>query len=146
MANRGQPDFAITVTTTSATAAFRDISQQVLTFNGWNIEAVLQQSDAFGDAWREHLYTGIRQMDDLTLGGFYEDTATATGVNAIFGNATDLGAEREMELNAGLGVVGASEISHFDIIVKSYKRQPTRGELTAFELVVTPTGAVTTAT
>lgn len=143
MANRGQPDFTITVTTTSATAAFRDISQQVDTINGLNLEALLEQSDAFGDSWREFLYTGVKQADDLVIEGFYEDTATATGVAAIFGNASDLGAEREVELNfAGAG----SDVSHFDALVRSWWRGPRRGALTRYRLTLSPSGAVTTTT
>ena len=144
MANRGQTDFQVTVTTTSATAAFRDISQQVDTINGFGVEALLEQSDAFGDSWREQLYTGIRQMDDLTLEGFFEDTATATGVHAIFGQATDLGAEREVELNFAL-VAGGTDVAKFDILVRRYERSVRRGALTRYRLTVAPTGAMTTA-
>ena len=145
MANRGQSEFSITVTTTSATAAFRDISQQVDTINGFSVEAVLEQSDAFGDAWREQLYTGIRQMDDVTFSGFFEDTATATGVNAIFGQATDLGAEREMELNFAVAA-GGSDVAHFDMLIRRYRKMPSRGALTRNEATVAPSGAMTTAT
>ena len=144
MANRGQPDFQILVTTTSATSAFRDISQQVDTINGFNTEALLEQSDAFGDSWREQLYTGIRQMDDIDMEGFYEDTATATGVAAIFGNATDLGAEREAELNFA-NAAGGTDVAKFDFLVKRWWRGPKRGALTRFRLTVSPTGAMTTA-
>lgn len=144
MANRGQPEFQIQVTTTSATTSFRDISQQVDTINGFGVEALLEQSDAFGDSWREQLYTGIRQMDDLTLEGFFEDTATATGVHAIFGQATDLGAEREMELNFALAA-GGTDVAHFDLIIRRYERVVRRGGLTRYRAVVAPTGAMTTA-
>lgn len=144
MAVAGQDLFQLLVTTTSSTAAYRDISQQVITFGGFNTEAILEQSDAFGDAWREFLYTGIRQMDDITVGGLFEDTATATGVHAIFGQATDLGAERECELNFRVAA-GGTDVAKFDFLVKSYKRLPSRGALTRFEMVWTPTGAMTTA-
>ena len=141
MANRGQPDFQILVTTTSATAAYKDISQQVDTFGGFDVEALLAQSDGFGDSWREQLYTGIRQMGDITLGGFYDDAAT--GVHTYFGNATDLGAERSVKLN--FAAVSGTDEAKFDVIVRSYKRSPARGALTRYDLTLVPTGAMTTA-
>ena len=140
MANYGQPNFKVSVTTSSGTTALQDISQYVTEISGFKIEAITEQSDAFGDSWQEHLWTGIRRMDDLTLSGFYNDVA-ATGPHALFGQTSNIGAEYEMELD-----FGASDIAHFDILVLSYSRMPVRNELTKYEVVVRPTGALTTAT
>lgn len=53
-----------------------DISQYVLTINGVRVEAILQESHSFGDAWFESLATGLRRMTKVTIGGLYDD---ATG-------------------------------------------------------------------
>ena len=67
-----------------------NMSNYIREFNGMSIEALLQESHAFGDTWFESTWTGIKKLDDIVLGGYYDDTAT-TGPEAIF-NA--LGATR----------------------------------------------------
>lgn len=138
MANKGQADFQVRVTTTSATAAYQDISNQVMEISALKMEALVEESDAFGDSWKETLYTGIRRMDDITLSGILDDVA-ASGVNAIFGQASDLGAERNWKLN----VTTASGVIKTDVIIVSYERMPSRGALTRYQVVGRPTGAVT---
>ena len=100
MSKYNQSNFAILVTSVSASTVFNDISDYVTDFSGLNLEAVLQQSDAFGDSWREMLYTGIRQAADITIKGFYDDAA-ATGPHALMGALSALGAERRMKLKFG---------------------------------------------
>lgn len=141
MAKVGQADFRLLVTTASATSAFHDISDYVTEFSGLNIEAILQQSDAFGDSWQESLYTGIRKTGDITVKGFYDDVA-ASGPHAIFGALTALGNERVFKMKFGT----TNEYPKVDVIIKSYARMPRRAELTGYELVVVPTGAVTNGT
>ena len=138
MATKGQADTQVRVTTTSATAAFQDISNQVMEITGLKAEALVEESDAFGDSWRENLYTGIRRQDDIVLSGILDDVA-ASGVKAIFGQATDLGAERVIKVN----VTTASGVRKTDVIVLSYEDQPTRGALTRFQVTLRPTGALT---
>jgi hypothetical protein len=117
-----------------------DLSQYIREVGGVNIEALTQESHAFGDAWVEHLYTGVRRVNEITLSGYYDDAA-ATGPHALFGQTSDIGAEREIEFD-----FGSSDIVHFDYLLASYNRMPVVGELTRFEATIRPTGAVTTAT
>lgn len=141
MARVGSDVLQIQVTTTSATASFRDITQQVTEMDGFMIEAILEESHTFGDSWTEQSFVGVRRIGDITIRGFYDDD-TSTGTFGIFGNATDAGAERVMKLDTGTTNV----YPKFDFIVKSYTRQPSIGELTKFELVLAPTGALTVVT
>jgi hypothetical protein len=123
-------DFSLTgfkVTTVSATTAYHDLSQYIT-----------EESHAMGDAWVEHLYTGMRRVTPITIGGFYDDVG-ASGPHAIFGQATDIGAERNVKLNLGT----TNAYPKFDVIVKRYTRKPVRGVLTKFEVELLPTGAVT---
>ena len=140
MAVRVQADVVVKVTTSSATAAFQDISQSVMTISGVKLEAITEESDAFGDSWIENLYTGIRRMGSLVLGGIYDDVA-ASGPMAIFGNASDIGAERVVKINVG---TTASGVLKTDVIVKSFERQISRGALTRWETELLPSGAVIT--
>ena len=143
MAKYGSDQVNIKFTTASATSlTLHDLGQYIDTFNGVKIEALTQEGHGFGDSWVEHLYTGIRRMDPVTVAGFYDNIA-ASGPNVMFGNASDIGSERRCEVNfAGT----ASNILQFAGLVMSYSRLPTRSELTRFELVFQPSGAVNTAT
>lgn len=133
--------FVIQVTSSSSTGAFHNISDYITDFSGLNIEAILEESHAVGDSWREVLYTGFRQANEITMGGFYDDAA-ASGPHALFGQATDLGAERVMKLNFGT----TNAYPKFDYIIRSYNRTPTRGQLTRFEAVLAISGAITVVT
>ena len=140
MAKVGGDAWGIKITSTSATGSFNDISQYVEDFSGLNIEAVLSESHTFGDAWKEQLYTGFRQVGDITLKGKYDDAA-ATGPNALLGMA-NLGGERVVKLNFGT----TNAYAKFDVMVKAYDVSPSRGAFTMFTSVLAPTGAVTTVT
>ena len=141
MAKVGSNVVNIKVTTASSTGAYHDIRDYVRTISGLNVQALTQESEAFGDSWKEHLYTGMNGVDDITLGGYYDDVA-ASGPHAIFGAIAVLGAERVIKLNLGT----TNEYPKVDVIVAQYNRTPTVGELTGFELVLRPTGALTYAT
>ena len=142
MANFGQPNFTISIGTASGVAlsALKDISNYVMTINGFDIEAITQQSDAFGDSWVENLYTGIKKVGDIQIGGFYDDVA-ASGPHAIMGQTSDLGADRPFELS-----FGASDVANGRYILAKYTRMPKRGSLTEYQAVLRVTGAIGTAT
>ena len=137
-------DFTITgfkATTSSATAAFHDISQYITEFDGLELLAETIESHGLGDAWAEVAYTGLRRISPIRIGGFYDDVA-ASGPHALFGNATDLGAERVIKVNFGT----TNAYPKCDVIVKRYSRKPARGELTKYEVELLPTGAITVVT
>lgn len=131
----------IDVTTTSATGSFRDISQQVTDWTGFNFEANLQESHAMGDAWREFLYSNFRMINEITFSGFYDDD-TSTGVRGIFFNSTDAGAERVAKLRFGT----TNSYIKFDYLIRRAEILPTRGELSRFNIVVQPTGSFSVVT
>lgn len=141
MARLGSDVLAVKCTTVSSTGSFRDITEQVTEIDGFMIEAILEESHTFGDAWTENSFVGVRRIGDITIRGFFDDD-TSTGTFGIFGNATDAGAERVFKLNVGT----TNSYPKFDAIVRSYTRQPSVGALTKFELVLAPTGALTVAT
>ena len=137
MAKVGPDVFKFTITSSSSTGTFNDISNYITEFSGLNIEAVLQESHAFGDSWKEQLYTGFRMAADITVKGFYDDVA-ATGPNALLGQA-NIGGERVIKLNVGT----TNSYPKMDVLVKSYDTLPKRGQLTEFSCVLAVTGAIT---
>lgn len=140
MANYGSPNVKLTFSSASGTTVTHNLSNYIDTLNGFKINAMTQESHAFGDSWVENLYTGVKSADDITVGGFYDDVA-ASGPHALFGNTSDIGAERNCEID-----FGSSDIVAFKYIELSYQRTPNRGELTRWEMVMKVSGAVTTAT
>ena len=143
MAKYGSNALAFSMTTASSTAtAWRDLSNYIDTVNGHKIEALVAETHGFGDSWQETLFTGVKKMDDITLGGFFDDVATS-GPHALLGQSSDPGAERRAKFDFASPT---SELAQFACIVVSYARMPTRNELTRFEAVLRPSGAVNTAT
>ena len=137
-------DFTISafrLTSSSATAAFHDLTQYITEFDGLELLAETQESHTMGDSWAEEAFTGLRRVSPIKIGGFYDDVA-ASGPHALLGNTTDIGAERVIKLNFGT----TNAYPKVDVIVKRYSRKPVRGELTKFEAEFIPTGAVTVVT
>lgn len=60
-----------------------DVTAYVTTFNGISIEALTQDSQAFGTIFNEASPTGTKKVDDITLGGIYDDVAN--GPKALWG-------------------------------------------------------------
>lgn len=115
-----------------------DMSNYVMECNGINLEAILEESHALGDAWVEQLFAGLKRVGDITLSGMYDDTAT-TGPDVIFnsiGNTTS----RTLKITWG-----STKTTSVETIIKSYNRIPARGTITKFEVVLVATGAVTEA-
>lgn len=117
-----------------------DISQHVLEMNGIEIEALLEESHSFGDAWFEALSTGLRKLADITLSGFFDDVAT-TGPDVLFGGAFPTGpasTTRTFKITWG-----GTKTTSVETYLSKYKRVGKRGEVTKYEVTLRPTGAVT---
>lgn len=138
MAKYGSSSIVIEIDSTEG-GTLSDISQYVQTINGVEVEAILQESHSFGDSWFEHLATGMRKMNPVVLGGFYDDTAT-TGPNAIFINVQDSPADATRTLKI---TWGGTKTTTVEVWIQKYTRQATRNELTRFEATLQPSGAVT---
>ena len=142
MARVGSNVIAIRVTAASTTASFHNISDYVREISGLNVEAMLTESHTFGDSWVEQTYVGVAQIGDITISGFHDDSSGAASSNsphALFGTIAALGSERVVKLNLGT----TNEYPKFDVLIKSYSRTPSVGELTGYEVVLSPTGAMT---
>jgi len=131
MTKYGSPDLTITVE--DATASSQDLTQYIDTINELNIEALLQEGHAFGDDWVKQLFTGVKRGNDLTVEGFYDDTAS-TGPDAVLNS---IGDTREVVITWG-----GTKTSTFDAVIKNYVRKPVRGELTRFSCTLAITGEV----
>ncbi len=136
MAKYGPDDLVIDFddsggTPVAMTAYIREIS-------GVKVSAILTDSHSFGDTWHESLAVGVSKVDDITLKGFYDDTAS-TGPNVIF-NAVGNTTTRTLKVTWG-----STKTTTVETIIISYERLGKLDDLTAFEVVLRPTGAVTEA-
>jgi len=139
MAKYGSNSLAIAVDNSSGSAT--TMTSYVTEINSVEIEAMLEESHSFGDAWFESLATGVRKASDLVLGGFFDDTSS-TGPDAIF-NAVASGptaSSRTVTITWG-----GSKTTSFEALITKYTRTASRNELTKFEVTLTPTGTVTEA-
>ncbi len=133
MAKYGSPDLSITVQ--DGAAAAQDLSEFITAINEMSIEALLEESTAFGDGWVKNLATGVKKGNPVTLEGFYDDVAD--GPDAVL---KGIGDTREIVVTWG-----GAKTTTFDAVITTYVRRPVRGELTKFTAVLTPTGEVSEA-
>jgi hypothetical protein len=114
----------------------------VQTINGISVEALLEQSDSFGDSWVEMLPVGVRKVSgDITLDGFYDDTAT-TGPDAIFNAPAPTPATASRTLTI---TFGGSKTFAVETFIKKYDRMLVRGKLHRYSVTLAPSAAVTEA-
>lgn len=133
MANYGSAALKIELTDSGATS--RDISNLVRTINGIDVEAVIEQSHAFGDAWEESVYTGFAKSAAVTLGGLYDDVAN--GPDALWSR----GATRVLKFTWN-NLTGAGKTTSVSVIMQKYTRSPVVEKAHAFTMILQPTGAV----
>lgn len=127
---------SITIQFDDSGGTLRDMSNYIREFNGVAIEAILAESQAFGDSWFESVATGMKKLDDITLGGYYDDTSS-TGPNAIF-NAVGNTTTRTIKVTWGNSVY-----TQVENVIQKYSRIPVLNDLTKFSVNLRPTGAVT---
>jgi hypothetical protein len=112
-----------------------------MTFNGFEVENLTEQSDPFGVAAEEHTPTGKYRVSEIELSGLYDSKAN-TGPVALFGNRYGEGpGANTRTFTMQLGAANTSVETH----LKSFKREASTGELSKFTVVLIPTGTVTEA-
>ncbi len=129
-------DYTLTqfrITTTSATTAYHDIGPYITEMSGLEIEGLTEETHGMGAAWVANAFVGVKKLSPITISGFYDDVA-ASGPVAILGNATDIGAERNIKLNLGT----TNAYPKLDVIITKFSRRPIRSKLTKFEAEFLP--------
>lgn len=142
MAKYGPDDLQVKVSTASTTGSFRDVTQNLIEFSGFDVEAILEQSNTFGDTFEEHSFVGVTRLPEMTFTFFYDDD-TSTGTGGVFGTETAVGQERVFRLNFTntTGSTGAGTNIKVDALLHSVKRQPGRGVLSKMQVMAQPTGS-----
>ena len=131
----------VTVQFDIAAGTLTAMTPYITEIGGIDVEALMEESTAFGDTAQKFLPSGILKAGQITLGGYYDDTA-ATGPDVVF-NApapTPSTASRTLTITFATGKTFTVET----YIVK-YTRTLTRNALTKFTVTLQPTGIITEA-
>ena len=139
MAKYGSNSFVVSIDNSGGTPV--TMTDYIRSIGDVDVKAMMQESTAFGDAWMEKLATGMLEAGSITLGGYYDDTAT-TGPDAIFNDVATGPTDSTRTL---LLTWGGSKTTSAEVWISAYKRTATVGELTAFEVTLEYTGTVTEA-
>ena len=91
------------------------------------------------DTYEKAIATGIIGLQQITIGGFYDDTAS-TGPDAVFNTAGYAGAERTLEIT-----YGSTKKTTVEVIIVEYARLGKVKDETRFRAVLRPTGTLTEA-
>lgn len=65
-----------------------DISAYVTSIGGIKVEQITEQTNPFGVAYEAHTPVGVQRVPDITLEGFYDNTAS-TGPHAVLSTVDD---------------------------------------------------------
>ena len=115
----------------------RIVTGHVITMSGVKLTSAMAPSHAMGDSWEESTPTGMAKMEDMTLSGQWDTTAT-TGPHVVFLTPDDGPQDSTRTL---VVVFGDSKTMTVETRLMSYEVRANTGDLTTFEAVIKPTGA-----
>lgn len=113
------------------------ITQYVTSLSGIKLNAANQLTHTFGDSFQESTPSGMGSIDDITIEGFF-DTTASTGPHAML-SAPDDGpqdATRTFTVSPGDSKTFSGETR-----LMSYEVLGVVGELTKYRAVLRPTGS-----
>lgn len=130
-------DVTVTITDSPGGTA-RQIKNFLMELGEAVIEVETVSSDAFGDAWREHSPTGIRNSPDIPMSGHF-DTTTVTGPHVTLrpgdADAAPNSVGRQLVI-----VFGDSKTFTVSGHLVKYGAKANKGSLTGFNSLFRPSG------
>lgn len=138
MSNYGPSSLVIMVDDSGGTP--RNMTAFILTINDVSVEAVMEETQAFGKAWKESLATGVRFLQPIVLGGLYDDVAN--GPDAVF---VGVASGPSATTRTFAVTYGGAKSTSVETLISKYSRKPDRNALLKFEATLQPTGTVTEA-
>jgi len=116
----------------------RAMTNAVTDIGGISIESMQADTSAFGDIWGESTPTGFRTVDEVSIKGFYDDTAVS-GPHVVFREVDDSPADATRTLVVVFG--GTNGTFTIETRLKKYTILGKNKGLTEYEAVVKPTGS-----
>lgn len=136
MAKYGSSSVSVNYDDSGGTA--RDVSQYIDTINGVKITAKQDVTTAFGDSWGEKTPTGMSEVADVVVEGFYDDTATS-GPHVVF-RAVDTSPSATSRTLA-LAFGGTNGTFTIETRCAEYEMMPKVGQLHRFRARLEATGS-----
>jgi hypothetical protein len=131
-------DVTVTITDSPGGTA-RQIKNFIMELGEAAIEVETVESTAFGDAWREHVPTGMRNVPEIPISGHFDTTAT-TGPHVTLrpgdADAAPNSVGRELVI-----VFGDSKTFTVTGHLVRYGAKAIKASLTGFASLFRPTGA-----
>jgi hypothetical protein len=119
----------------------RAVTPYVTTISGIKITAISQVITAFGDTFEKNSPTGVKKIDPITLGGFFDDTATV-GPHVVFLTPDVTIYDGTTATSRTVVIVfGNSKTFTVEALLTSYDVMGKNGNLTEYQAVLTPTGS-----
>jgi len=115
----------------------RNITPYVREIGGMKLESLTQQSNPFGTSSEAHTPTGMDKVSDITISGFFDDTAVL-GPKVVFGTAATWALDKAPASVGRVLVIVAATGATFTITVHlvSYEVMNKNGNLTEYAAVV----------
>jgi hypothetical protein len=115
----------------------RNITPYVREIGGMKLESLTQQSNPFGTSSEAHTPTGMDKVSDITISGFFDDTAVL-GPKVVFGTAANWALDKAPASVGRVLVIVAATGATFTITVHlvSYEVMNKNGNLTEYAAVV----------
>jgi len=111
---------------------------EVLTINGINVKAEVDDVTPNGVQYQQRLYAGLITVDDLELEVVY--TETVDGLFSDPGCRNTSGGTRTFTIG-----YGGTKTTSVETIIGSYQRVPAKGKVTLAKVTLHPTGSITEA-
>lgn len=122
---------------------YRDISNFVRASTLLEIEAMLEESHAYGDDWQEFLSTGFNKWSPFTIDGHYDDASNTPS------SLWSKGATRLMKITwdatpaSGAPSAPAARTTIISVIMTKYKRTVNMEKLHTYTMTLQPVGPPT---
>ena len=124
----------ITIEFDNASDALQDISSEVLSINGFPMEALTEEAHGYGAAWVFSETVGMTSMGDITIQVFYDDSATSA-----YAYLNSIGDTRTLKVTIGSG----GPYKSAEVIIAAFNIVMNRGELVKGEATLRLASTVT---
>ena len=116
-----------------STGALQNMSSYITDADPMEKEIYVEEDTPFYTANETSSSTGVSKVNDISLKGEYDDTATV-GPHVIF---SAIGSTRTLRY-----IWGGGRATSVETIIKAYNRIPNVKKLTGFEVKLRPTGPI----
>jgi hypothetical protein len=122
----------------------RAITPYVTSIGGIKITAITQVTTAFGDTWVKNSPTGLKRVEPIAIGGFFDDTAIV-GPHVVFiaPDVTIYDGTTATSRTLTIVVANTPKTFSVEVLLVSYEVLGKNGNLSEYKADLLPTGTGT---